>query len=186
MTNSCVHYWQGDPRWKNEMYSSHGNRHQTIFSSGGGPTAMAMILATCVNGHITPKDTCLLSLYGGYRTYCSGTAWGFYRYVFKEYEQHFSKFVQTRKLETVKAALNEGALAICSMSNGCNEFWSRTSNTVVVIGFDERSGHFIANDPGKRISPRRQKEEDFASCMKQAFIFWPKYKVYEGVWYENN
>lgn len=59
-----TYYSQLDSRWKNKMYSSTGNRNQTIGLSGCGPTSAAMIVTAC-KGAITP-DT-MADLFVKYR-----------------------------------------------------------------------------------------------------------------------
>lgn len=120
--NNCVHYLQWDSKWKNVKYSTHTSS-QTIGNSGCGPSSMAQIMATFIDKKITPVEMCALALKGGYRTYNSGTAWGFYEYVFKKYDG-FSKFVQTSSIETLKACLKDGALAVCSMNSNDGGFWT--------------------------------------------------------------
>ena len=120
--NECVHYLQWDKRWKNIKYSTHTSK-QTIGNSGCGPTAMAQIMATWIDLAITPVQMCELAIEGGYRTYDSGTSGGFFKYVYKKYDG-FSKFVQTGSVETIKAALTQGALAVCCMNSNDNHFWT--------------------------------------------------------------
>lgn len=169
--NECVHYLQWDARWKSVKYSTHTSS-QTIGNSGCGPTAMAMIMATFVDAKITPVEMCALAVSMGCRTYNSGTSWDFFPQVFKRYEG-FAQYVSTDSLETLKAALKQGALAVCSMNNGADGFWTNGGHFVTVIGYDSE-GNFYANDPNKSAAPRKQHEVWFKECLKQAFIFWPK------------
>ena len=121
--NKCVHYLQWDSKWKNKKYSTHTSS-QTIGNSGCGPTAMAQIMATWVDPKITPVEMCELALKGGYRTYDDGTSGGFFKYVFKQYDA-FEKFVEgTKSIPTIKAALAEGALAVCCMNSNDHSFWT--------------------------------------------------------------
>lgn len=120
--NKCVHYVQWDRKWKNIKYSTHTSK-QTIGNSGCGPSSMAQIMATWIDPKITPVEMCELSVKNGYRTYDSGTAWGFFKFVFKKYDG-FAKYVDTKSVETLKAALAEGALAVCSMNSNDNKFWT--------------------------------------------------------------
>ena len=120
--NPCVHYVQWDKKWKNIKYSTHTSS-QTIGNSGCGPTAMAQIMATWIDPKITPVEMCKLALDNGYRTYNSGTSGGFFEFVFKHYEG-FSKFAKTGSVETVKAALKQGALAVTCMNSNDNHFWT--------------------------------------------------------------
>lgn len=180
--NKCVHYLQWDSKWKNKKYSTHTSS-QTIGNSGCGPSAMAMIMATFIDKTITPVEMCALALKGGYRTYNSGTAWGFFEYVYRKYGG-FSKFIQTGSLETLKAGLKEGALAVCSMNSGDNCFWTTGGHFITAIGYD--STYIYANDPNKSTAPRKQLSSKFAKCLKQAFIFWPKAETQAAPVSQNN
>jgi hypothetical protein len=120
--NNCVKYLQWDSKWKNIKYSTHTSA-QTIGNSGCGPASMAMIMATFIDPKITPVEMCALAVEKGYRTYDNGTDWGFYKYVFNHTEG-FSKYLATSSVEVLKAALREGALAVCSMNANDNHFWT--------------------------------------------------------------
>lgn len=167
--NDCVHYLQWDARWKKIRYSTHTSS-QTIGNSGCGPTAMAMILATWIDKQITPVEMCELAVETGCRTYNSGTSWDFYPIVFRRYEG-FAQYISTASVETLKEALKQGALAVCSMNSGDNGFWTTGGHFITVIGCDAE-GYIYANDPNKSAAPRKQQEKKFAQCLKQAFIFW--------------
>lgn len=169
--NKCVHYLQWDKRWKNIKYSTHTSS-QTIGNSGCGPAAMAQIMATFIDPKITPVELCALAVENGYRTYNSGTAWGFFPFIFKRYAG-FDKYMATSSVETLKAALAQGALAVCSMNSGDGNFWTKGGHFITAIGFDA-AGYIYANDPNKSAAPRKQLSSKFAKCLKQAFIFWPK------------
>jgi len=167
--NGCDYYCQWDSKWKSVMYSNHGDKNQTIGNSGCGPTSMAMILATWIDKTITPVQTCELALKGGYRTKDSGTAWGYYEYVYRHFEG-FAKFLPTTSIATLEAALREGALAVCSMNSNDNNFWTKGGHFITAVGVDDK--YFYANDPNKTSHPRKQDKAKFKSCMKKAFIFW--------------
>lgn len=168
--NKCVHYLQWDKRWKNVKYSTHTSK-QTIGNSGCGPSSMAQIMATFIDKNITPVEMCKLAVDNGYRTYNDGTSWGFFKFVADKYPG-FSKFAKTSSVETLKAALKDGALAVTSMNSNDNHFWTTGGHFVTAIGYDS-NGYIYANDPNKSSAPRKQKQDKFKSCMKQAFIFWP-------------
>ena len=168
--NKCVHYLQWDKRWKNVKYSTHTSE-QTIGNSGCGPTSMAQIMATFIDKNITPVEMCDLAVKNGYRTKNDGTAWAFYEFVANKYSG-FSKFAKTSSVNTLKAALKEGALAVTSMNNNDDNFWTKGGHFVTAIGYDS-NGYIYANDPNKSSAPRKQHQDKFRSCMKQAFIFWP-------------
>lgn len=170
--NNCVKYLQWDSKWKNIKYSTHTSA-QTIGNSGCGTTSMAMIMATWIDKSITPVEMSALAVKKGYRTYNSGTAWGFFKYIFKNYDG-FQKYVETNSVNTLKSALREGALAICSMNSNDNHFWTSGGHYIVARGCDDT--YIYANDPNNKTTPRKQTATKFQKCMKQAFIFWPVVK----------
>ena len=168
--NKCVHYLQWDKRWKKVKYSTHTSK-QTIGNSGCGPSSMAQIMATFIDKSITPVEMCDLAVKNGFRTYDDGTDWDFYKFVADKYSG-FSKFAKTGSVTTLKSALKEGALAVTSMNSNDDHFWTTGGHFVTAIGYDS-DGYIYANDPNKSSAPRKQKQDKFKSCMKQAFIFWP-------------
>ena len=167
--NECVYYCQWDSKWKKVMYSSHGDKDQTIGNSGCGPTSMAMILATWIDKAITPVQTCEDAQKHGYRTYDKGTSWNYFPHVYEAYKG-FSKYLATTSIATLEAALREGALAVCSMNSNDGGFWTKSGHFVTAVGVDDK--YFYANDPNKTSHPRKQEKSKFKSCMKKAFIFW--------------
>lgn len=120
--NECVKYLQWDKKWKGIKYSTHTSK-QTIGNSGCGTTSMAMILATWEDSKITPVETSKWAVDNGYRTYDSGTAWGFYKWIFKKFDC-FEKYVETSSISALEAALREGALAVCSMNSNDGGYWT--------------------------------------------------------------
>ena len=172
--NNCVKYLQWDSKWKKVVYTSCGNKNQTIGNSGCGPTSMAMIVATFIDPKVTPVQMCELAVKNGYRTKNSGTSWGFYPFIFKHYDG-FEKYISTSSINVLIAALAEGALAVCSMNSNDNNFWTKGGHFIVARGFDDQ--YIYANDPNKSETPRRQAISKFQKCMKQAFIYWPKKKL---------
>lgn len=84
-----TYYSQADSRWANKLYTSIGNKTQTMKSSACGPTSAAIVVSSA-KGAILPTVIANLSVDNGYRTANSGTAWAFYPFVadyfgFKEY-----------------------------------------------------------------------------------------------------
>ena len=69
---------QNDPRWSKVVFTSTGNKKQTIGNSGCGPTAMTDIIAGWLDGSITPVEMCEFAVMWGYRTANQGTAWNFF------------------------------------------------------------------------------------------------------------
>lgn len=163
-TKQPVDYKQYDSRWGSEIYTSVGNRSQTIRNSGCGPTAMADIVATWIDSRITPSGMAKYSVQHGYRTASSGTAWAFFGAVAREFG--FSKFVQTKSMATARAALREGALVVASMGPG---YWTRGGHFICLWKTDD--DYMYANDPASS-TRKKQKLAAFEEQRKQFFVFY--------------
>lgn len=159
-----VDYKQGDSRWGKIVYTSCGNKSQTIANSGCGPTSMADIMATWIDRYITPKEMCKYAVDHGYRTKNSGTAWGFFQSIAKAYG--FAGFVQTKSMATARAALKSGAFVVASMGPG---YWTKGGHFICLWKTDET--YMYANDPASS-SRKKQKLSAFEQQRKQFFIFY--------------
>lgn len=159
-----VDYKQYDKRWASIMYSNHGDKKQTIKSSGCGPTSMADIVATLIDSKVTPPILAEKSLAWGCRSYNSGTNWDFFPKIAKEYG--FSKYVKSTSLETLKACLDSGGYAVASMGKG---YWTKGGHYICV--WKHADGYIYANDPASS-TRKKQKEADFKSQRKAFFCFW--------------
>lgn len=159
-----VDYKQGDRRWGKVVYTSCGNRNQTIANSGCGPTSMADIMATWVNAKITPVEMCKYAMAHGFRTKNSGTAWGFFKSIAKAYG--FGGFVQTRSMATAREAIRNGALVVASMGPG---YWTKGGHYICLWKCDDT--YMYANDPASS-KRKRQRLSAFEQQRKQFFIFY--------------
>ena len=175
--NPYVHYLQWDKRWKNIMYSNHGDKKQTIGNSGCGPSAVAQVVAQWVDPNLTPVEMCKLALDNGYRTKNSGTNGAFCEFIADKYPE-IEKCTRTRSVKTIKNALQKGALAVTCMNSNCDHFWTTGGHYVTAVGYDDK-GYIYAADPNKSSCPRKQKDADFEKCLKQAWILWPAKKEEE-------
>lgn len=160
-----VDYKQGDKRWGKVVYTSCGNKNQTIANSGCGPTSMADIMATWVNAKITPVEMCRYAVEHGFRTKNSGTAWGFFKAIAKAYG--LTGFVQTKSMATAREALRNGALVVASMGPG---YWTKGGHYICLWKCDDT--YMYANDPASS-RRKRQKLGQFERERKQFFIFHP-------------
>lgn len=156
---------QYDSRWGSKVYTSTGNKSQTMRNSGCGPTAAANVVATLKNSAVTPWTLAQIALDKGYRTANSGTAWGFFKYLASKYG--FSKFVQTSSLATLKACLDAGGYVVCSMGPG---YWTKGGHYITAWKYD--GSYIYCNDPASS-SRTKQKQSDFQKQRKQFFCFWP-------------
>lgn len=160
-----VDYKQGDSRWGSIMYSNHGDKSQTIKSSGCGPTSMADIVATVKNSKITPVELCEFSLKKGCRTNNEGTAWAFFPKVADEYG--FSKYKKATSLADLKACLDTGGYAVASMAKG---YWTNGGHYICIWKYDNT--YIYANDPASS-TRKKQKLDQFMKERKAFFCFWP-------------
>ena len=159
-----VDYKQYDKRWATKMYSSHGDKSQTMKSSACGPTAMADIVATLIDSTVTPPLLADKAVAWGDRSYSSGTNWSFFPHVAKEYG--FSKYVKTTSLATLKACLDSGGYAVASMGKG---YWSQCGHFICIWKYDDT--YVYANDPASS-KRTKQKLSDFMKERKAFFCFW--------------
>ena len=160
-----VDYKQGDPRWGKKMYSNHGDKSQTMANSGCGPTAMADIVATLKDPKATPWTLAQLSMEWGDRTYNRGTSWDFFKHVAKYYK--FVKMVQTKSLDALKACLDAGGYAVCSMAPG---YWTKSGHFICAWKYDKT--YIYCNDPAST-KRKKQKISAFMDERKQFFCFYP-------------
>lgn len=160
-----VDYKQGDSRWGSIMYSNHGDKSQTIKSSGCGPTSMADIVATVKDSRITPVEMAKFALAKGCRTDNSGTAWSFFPKVADEYG--FSKYKKCTSLADLKACLDTGGYAVASMAKG---YWTKGGHYICIWKYDNT--YIYANDPASS-TRKKQKLDQFMKERKAFFCFWP-------------
>lgn len=159
-----VDYKQADKRWGAQMYSCYGNKKQTIANSGCGPTAMADVVAALKDASVTPPELCALSVENGHRSRSGGTSWSFFPFVREKFG--FSKLIETGSLETLKACLDAGGYAVCSMGPG---YWTRGGHFICVWKYDEK--YIYANDPASRLR-KKQKQSAFLKERKRFFCFY--------------
>lgn len=163
-TAQPVDYKQGDKRWGSIVYTSCGNKKQTIANSGCGPTSMADIMATWMDKLLTPVEMCAYAVKHGFRTKDSGTAWGFFKSIATAYG--FTGFVQTKSMATARAALKAGAFVVASMGPG---YWTSGGHFICLWKTDDT--YMYANDPASS-TRKKQKLAPFEEQRKQFFIFY--------------
>lgn len=166
-TNSVkpVDYKQYDSKWGKIKYSTHTSS-QTISNSGCGPTAMADIVATWWDKNFTPKEACELAVQNGYRTYNSGTAWGYFKFIAKRY--NCSKFVQTSSFATMQACLAAGGYVVVSFAPSK---WTKGGHYCCLWKDDGKT--IYVNDPASSSSARAKGTySEVKAAAKQYFCFY--------------
>ena len=118
-----TYYSQADSRWGYILYTNHGDKSQTIKSSGCGPTSAAMVISAS-KGIITPPTVAQLFKDNGYRTYSNGTAWSAWSFVADYFD--FNEYHATTSFSTMSSYLkqdkNKDGVAdyfvVCSCGSG--------------------------------------------------------------------
>ena len=171
MTNKAIYankkpiqYSQLDKRWAKKIYSSCGNKLQTMATSGSGPTLCADIVATMKDNAVNPWELAQLSLEWGCRTYMSGTSWDFFEKVAQHFD--FKKFIRSVHFDSLNECLNAGGYVICSMKKG---YWTRIGNYVLAWNIDSEYVYGIGTERREGM----QAIEEFKRDAKAYFCFYP-------------
>lgn len=109
-----TYYSQIDSRWSNKMYSSVGDRSQTIGTSGCGPTSSAMVVSS-IKGTITPDTMASLYIQYGYRSANQGTYWSAFRWTADVFNIGYS---ECYRLDDAVAKLKDNHYIIVSCNQG--------------------------------------------------------------------
>ena len=127
---------QFDPRWG---YFEYGGKELGI--SGCGPTSLSMAILYLTDlERVTPDKIAAYSLEQGYYVKDVGTAWK----LLDEYPAIYGLSVEHPTLieESMKKALDEGKVLVCSMRQGV---FTAAGHFIVIYGYDETG--FLVNDP---------------------------------------
>ena len=161
-------YNQKDQRWRNKIYSSHGDQHQTMASSGLAPTLCASIVAALRDDTVDPWTLAQLSMVWGCRTYASGTSYSFFKDVAEHYS--FRRFVQSRDFRHLKTCLKAGGYAICHVKNVTPlDYWHDLGDYILVHSY--HNGTVYAY--GYRGRTQKQVANRFISDLKMCFCYYP-------------
>lgn len=165
---------QGDSRWGKKMYSNHGDKSQTMASSGCGPTSMADIVAQWWDKDCTPWTLAQLSMEWGTRTYDSGTTSTFFRKAQAKYGA--SKYLTTSSLDTARNCLTEGGYVVVCFGPGKSgqagyRKWTKGGHYCTIWGYDGDT--YFINDPASSSSARAKgTKTEIQNCRKGFYCFW--------------
>ena len=109
-----TYYSQIDSRWSNKMYSSVGDRSQTIGTSGCGPTSSSMVVSS-IKGTIIPDTMASLYTQYGYRSASQGTYWSAFKWTADVFNIGYS---ECYKLDDAVAKLKDNHYIIVSCNQG--------------------------------------------------------------------
>ena len=124
-----TYYSQIDNRWKNNLYTSVGNKTQTIGSSGCGPTCASMVVSS-IKGIITPDVMANLFVKHGYRSHNNGTYWSAYRAVADEFNIGYT---ETSDINKAIELLRNNNYVITSCGNG---LFTTGGHYIVIVGIE--------------------------------------------------
>ena len=171
-----TYYSQIDNRWKNILYTSTGNKTQTIGSSGCGPTSAAMVVSS-IKGEITPDVMAKNFVKYGYRSAKNGTYWSAYRAVADEFNIGYT---ETADIQKAIQLLESKNYVIVSCGNG---LFTTGGHYIVIVGIEGNA--FKIYDPylynGKfDISTRRGKVQVSGNTVYCSIENFKKYSNYKG------
>lgn len=164
-----VSYLQTDPRWKNCNYSAKGEA-RTIGSSGCGPTAAAMVIATLKDSRVTPVTTAEWSMAHGYKALNQGTYYTYFEPQFAVYDIPCKRLNQTNLYgktscdahTKARNALQKGDWIIACMGKG---HWTSSGHFILIYKYEDGMIHI--NDPASTSESRIKNTWDlFAGQVK--------------------
>lgn len=177
-----TYYSQIDNRWKNNLYTSTGNKTQTIGSSGCGPTCASMVVSS-IKGAITPDKMANLFVQNGYRSANNGTYWSAYRAVADEFNIGYT---ETSDIQKALELLRNNNYIIVSCGNG---LFTTGGHYIVLVGIEGNTLKIYDpyNYNGKfNTSTRRGKVEVSGNTIYCSVDNFRKYANYKGFFcYQN-
>lgn len=155
-------FLQWDPRWG---YAPYGD-NSCIAISGCGPTCLSMALYYLTGDEsLTPDRIGNFSMENGYYLSGTGTLWALMEDVAPLYGVKVTQ--PDASEQEIKAALDQGAVLICSMKPGD---FTVGGHFIVIYGYD-RDG-FLVNDPNCVARSRlRWTYDQISGQMKHLWVF---------------
>lgn len=172
-----TYYSQIDNRWKNNLYTSTGNKTQTIGSSGCGPTCASMVVSS-IKGTITPPQMSEIFVQNGFRSSNNGTYWSAYRAVADEFNIGYT---ETSDINKCLDLLRKNNYIIVSCGNG---LFTTGGHYIVLVGIEGNTLKIYDpyNYTGKfNVSSRRGKVEvrgNTIYCSIENFKKYANYKAF--------
>ena len=166
--NPFIYYSQIGAPWSDDDYS--GAKAGTVASSGCGPTAFAMCVASLnPEKSVTPRDIALYSVQNGYRTPTSGTSYNLFFKGLKEYGLQYSS--QDIGTTSVVTSLEEGKIIVMNMGPGKSpedarkvvNTWTSGGHYIVLRGVTQ-DGKILVGDPNSDYNT--EKSWDFDKSIK--------------------
>ncbi len=151
---------QFDSRWAKKMYSSRGDKAQTMKKAGCAPTAAADVVWELAGQGLNPYDLALMFVDKKYRVDGKGTKPGCFKWTAKRFGLAFKRLYKLKGLVNV---LDAGGLVVAHMGPG---YWTQGGHYIVLWAY--RDGYLYACDPGSST----RKKQDAQKLVKQAKGFY--------------
>ena len=153
-------FLQWDPRWGYEEYGD----SSIVGLAGCGPVCLSLALYYLLDDEsLTPDVLAEYSMKNGYYVSGTGTAWALLTDVPAKYGVEVTQPGVSE--ETIKKALDQGSVIICSMRPG--DFTAR-GHFIVIYGYDKEG--FMVNDPN--CVARSKEQWLFSEIGKQIKHIW--------------
>ncbi|MBR4236374.1 MAG: peptidoglycan-binding protein [Clostridia bacterium] len=156
---------QYDPRWGAKVYSSCGDKSQTMKSSGCGPTAMADIVCALWDKDVTPYELALKSVEWGTRTRSSGTSGTFFKRCAELYG--CDSYLSASGMSALTDCLNAGGLAVVCFGPSK---WTKGGHYCAVWDWDGE--YFYINDPASADKNRAKGTYDEVKRARKRFYLF--------------
>ena len=144
---AITYYSQADSRWGYIMYSNHGDKSQTIRSSGCGPTSAAMVVSAS-KGIIIPPTMAKLFNDNGFRSSNNGTYWSAWPFLadFFDFNDYQNTSSYSKMISLLKQDKNKDGVADYFVVVSCGYgLFTTGGHYIVLMGF--KDGKIIVYDP---------------------------------------
>ena len=148
-TPKLTYYSQADSRWGSIMYSNHGDKSQTIRSSGCGPTSAAMIVSAS-KGIIIPPTMAQIFNDNGFRSSNNGTYWSAWPFVADFFD--FKEYHPTSSFSTMKSYItqdkNKDGISDYFVVVSCGYgLWTTGGHYICIMDYIPETDEFVGYDP---------------------------------------
>lgn len=142
-----TYFSQADSRWANKLYTSTGNKTQTMKSSACGPTSAAMVVSSS-KGMILPTTMAQLFVDKGYRTANNGTAWSCWPFIadYFGFDEYLTTTSDSKMLSYLKTDKNKDGVADYFVVASCGSGLFTTGGHYIVLVADN-GGDITVFDP---------------------------------------
>lgn len=178
-----TYYNQADSRWANKLYTSTGNKTQTMASSACGPTAAAMVVSSS-KGAILPTTMASLFVDNGYRTANNGTAWACWPFVadYFGFSKYYTTTSDSKMFSYLKTDKNKDGVSDYFVVASCNSgLWTTGGHYIVLVA--DNDGTITVFDPylySGKFNTASRRPANVKVSGNSAFVSETKFKKYSN------